>query len=648
MTLASKKGKGVPAYVCNIPVQSTPQTLPNGWLKHRGSYKQVIYSEIDENITVKEFDADIVYRCCIAYLRVIAENKVANLTASIPKNMSARVNACSVLAATIRELGYRAELSYHNLLYPNVNDTRRIFIFLGQNLPKKEIASGASGTVKLEDLICHHLATSIKESWMPYFCPFTKRIPGNYSTAKRFTAMSAVRIPSRGRSLKVTPGLEDYYARFLAPLTQQPNRADDVAPSVFEYNLAIYAEAAERDAEWASKGAASGMNPVDYRKNKLRGILGRMNDSVRGAVVEGGADARRADSFDSVIASFQGVGVGDDGQFGRKKVFTNEDVVVEAVVTTTKETEEERLAKQQAELDALQQTLADIATKIQDHNKEMEDFISLIRQLEAQLAEEDRKRLELEKEYKIKKKTFGLLENAEDNMRQLQELCQQTSGSLIEMSGEWEKVRRPIVDKYRALKDEKANQSDEAKSKVDRIKEIRALIKKLIAEIRAKEEMFTQLQETYKAAPKDTNRSMYTRRILDTVKNIKKQKVDIDRILLDTRTLQREINSVTDTAVRSFDAVKDMLYADAKKDATAKLAIKSFAVIDEKFQALLLAIDETGTYQNNVFSLTSKIDHISGKTNTLNTDRLLNDLKNVKNENQALIKQVKSKMEAAQ
>ncbi|GAM23567.1 hypothetical protein SAMD00019534_067420 [Acytostelium subglobosum LB1] len=600
--------------------------------------------DLAKDITIKEFDADTVYKGVLAYLKLINAEKVANLSSSIPKNMSARVNSCSILANTIKELGYRAELSYHNLLYPNVNDTRRIFVFLGQHLPKKEVTEGVSAD-GLKDLICTYLASSIKESWMPYFCPFSKRIPGNYSTARLFTA-APVKIPARGRQLKLTPGLEDYYIKFLEPVTLQPNRCEDIAPSVFEYNLAIFAEAQERENEWNTKGSASGLNPLEYKKNKSKNIMAKMGDSVRSAMVEASTENfRNKFSFDQVIGEFgQGSANNDYGQFARKKEFAAEDLTI--TEPKDKETEEERQQKQQAEIEALQQSIQELSERMSASNNEMESWIQQLRQLESQMSEEDRRRAELEKEYKVKKKTFGLLENADENMAKLQELCQQSSANLIEMSTEWEKVRRPIVEKYRQLKDEKSNQSDEAKSKVERIKEIRALIKKLIGEIKTKEELIAQLQETYKQSPKDTNRSMYTRRILESVKNIDKQRVDIDRILLDTRGLQKEINSITDTAVRTFDQVKDMLYADAKKDETAKNAIKKFAVIDEKFQTLLTAIDETGTHQNNILTITSKIDHISQKTSTLNTDRLLNDLKTVKTENQTLIKQVKSKMEA--
>ena len=40
------------------------------------------------------------------------------------------------------------------------------------------------------------------------------------------------------------------------------------------------------------------------------------------------------------------------------------------------------------------------------------------------------------------------------------------------------------------------------------------------------------------------NRSAYTRRIMEIVVNIKRQKEDIDKILVDTRKVQRELNQV--------------------------------------------------------------------------------------------------------
>lgn len=51
-------------------------------------------------------------------------------------------------------------------------------------------------------------------------------------------------------------------------------------------------------------------------------------------------------------------------------------------------------------------------------------------------------------------------------------------------------------------------------------------------------------------------RTAYTRRILEIINNIKKQTEEIDKIVEDTKQLQRDINIVSDRVDRSF------VYAD--------------------------------------------------------------------------------------
>ncbi|KYQ90649.1 hypothetical protein DLAC_09283 [Tieghemostelium lacteum] len=611
--------------------------------------------ELNENITgVKDFDCDMTYEFIISYLRLINENKINNLPTTLPKNMSARVNTCSLLSNIIKEMGYRSELSYHQILYPNVGDTRKIFTFLGQNLPKKVDTETKEGRMKLEDQIALYFQNTVKESWIPYFCPFSKRVPGNYSTARLFTT-TTLKIPSKGRQLKNTPGLEEYYLRVLPVLSKQVNRFDDIAPSVFEYNLTIYADAQERDLEWNSKGSASGLNPLDYKKNKAKQILSKMNNSIMNDMntqSASGSSFGGQDSFSTLLKEF-GTGKWVDanqGQFNRKKLFTNEhlsggNIDLKQQSMTSEETEEERQAKRQEELDQLQSKLNEITDRMQQFVKEIEQFASMMRQVESENVEQDQRRETLEKTYKLKKKTFGLLDDAEGNMKELQGLCNQTSQNLVELSMEWEKVRQPIVEKYRSIKDKKMNQQDEAKSKIERIKEMSELIKKLVHDIQQREEHFSQLQEAYKTAPKDTNRSIYTRRIMESVKNIKKQKVDIDKVLLDTKALLKEINTITDSAYRSHEVIKDLLSKEDRKDPLSKQVVRVFSTIESKFEQLYISIDETGQFRNNILNLNSKIDHSTQKSNTLNMDRLVIDLKNVKEENQTLIKTIKAKIQ---
>jgi hypothetical protein len=58
-------------------------------------------------------------------------------------------------------------------------------------------------------------------------------------------------------------------------------------------------------------------------------------------------------------------------------------------------------------------------------------------------------------------------------------------------------------------------------------------MKDLILEIRQKEDYIKQLQEEYENLPKNINREEFIFKIMDVVKNIEKQKLEINKYLIE-------------------------------------------------------------------------------------------------------------------
>lgn len=56
------------------------------------------------------------------------------------------------------------------------------------------------------------------------------------------------------------------------------------------------------------------------------------------------------------------------------------------------------------------------------------------------------------------------------------------------------------------------------------------------------------------------NRNSYTSRILEIIGNIRKQKASIDKVLNDTREIQKEINSINGQLDRQFTVTDDLLF----------------------------------------------------------------------------------------
>eukprot|EP01113_Clastostelium_recurvatum_P012785 TRINITY_DN16665_c0_g1_i2.p1 TRINITY_DN16665_c0_g1~~TRINITY_DN16665_c0_g1_i2.p1 ORF type:complete len:624 (-),score=205.72 TRINITY_DN16665_c0_g1_i2:48-1919(-) len=603
---------------------------------------------IEDGITtLAQFEPDVVYKACLCYVRLIDESKAEPFSESFPRGMSSRVNVATNMAAAIKELGYRAELNYHQLLYPNPNDLRKLLMWLQQAVPQKtDEPSASTGGVSsakaiLSDQISKALANIPKETWIPWQ-HHTQAHVGNTSRSRNLRSLK-LHTPVRGRAVKTTPGLDAYYTKYLPPITAQPLRRDDIPPSVFETNLSAYADAQERENEWNTSGLSSGLNPTAYKDTKLKGILSQMAYTLRTHLAEASRASDSAANLSRLMGGFEG-GHSADSSLRRKVEFIQESEAP-ALEPKVQVSEEERLAKQQQEIADAQLAVSKITNEIQQFEKDVQSLESAMRQFEAGTQDEDTKRETLEKEYRIKKRTYELLADADKNIDELQKISGASSVRLVELASEWEKHRVPMLEQIRSLKDEQMNKQDETKTKLEQIKEMRARLRQLVEEIQSKEEHYQQLLEAYAALPKDLTRAVYTRRILEIVKNVKKQKVDINKILLDTRNLRKEINTVSETLGRVFAIVDELVFQDAnvRKDPTAVQAYKHFAAMDEGFKKLVRVIEETGVARTSVLTLESKSEQIQLRTNTLNVDRLEKDLEEIKQENQKLIQKIKAR-----
>ena len=80
---------------------------------------------------------------------------------------------------------------------------------------------------------------------------------------------------------------------------------------------------------------------------------------------------------------------------------------------------------------------------------------------------------------------------------------------------------------------------------------------------------------------KDSSRVAYTRKIMEIVYNIQRQKEDINKIIGDTRIVQIEINRLEGKLDRVFTMTDEQIYKDAKKDEARRTAYKLLASLRE-------------------------------------------------------------------
>ena len=166
--------------------------------------------------------------------------------------------------------------------------------------------------------------------------------------------------------------------------------------------------------------------------------------------------------------------------------------------------------------------------------------------------------------------------------------------------------------------------------------------KELAAEAQEKDQLYRQLLEQWKALEKGKLRSTHTDKILEGLNNVKKQNRDIDKVLLDTRDLMKEINQITDTLGRSFAIVDELIYRDAagkdgeKGDEAAKTAYKLLVAMNEKFNDLTNSMRDTVSTRNEILELERKITAVKLRTDTLDLKQVRADLDALKAENAEL------------
>lgn len=527
-------------------------------------------------------------------------------------------------------------------MYPNEADTRKLLMWLQELLPKPDERPATNDRASIVNrAIDEELAylSSAKNIWTPAFCNAASRRGQNYwasssfATRDVYTPTTPVYYRDFGRK---TAEMDRYFSQYQASITAQVP-TESIAPSVFEYDLQSYTDHVERENEWNTRGVESGLNPMQFLAKKKKEIRASMARHLRDAMAakwSGADDFARRRAQASV-----------DSKFARELKLKDVDAAL-ASSETEEELEQKRVAEREAALEDLKRAEEDLKT-VEDR---IQHYINEMRQLRAQIQVEDEKLQELQRKHQQLKIVFDRLPDAKANIEKLKQLAQDQANKLAEYAAEWEKMRVPLVDEYRGIRDRMYDREAAAKAKLELIKGMRKRIRETIEEVNKKDDTYKDLIDTYKTLPKDA-RGNYTKRILEMVNNVKKQIVEINKVLVDTKALQKEINSVTETLNRSFAVTEELVFADAKKHPEIATVYKKLASMNDAFNGLVDTAEKTATTKNEILSLDEKITKIQARSANLNLETMLADLAAVRAENakfEERIKRINAKIAAMQ
>eukprot|EP01126_Amoeba_proteus_P055628 TRINITY_DN6922_c0_g2_i4.p1 TRINITY_DN6922_c0_g2~~TRINITY_DN6922_c0_g2_i4.p1 ORF type:complete len:491 (-),score=138.30 TRINITY_DN6922_c0_g2_i4:250-1722(-) len=472
--------------------------------------------------------------------------------------------------------------------------------------------------------------TSSAAVWTPHFTNFLSRRKKNYYDLDPFTTryLYTPSTPVFYQQGRLNSDQKRYFSNDLPFFTNQGRNRKSIVPSILEYNVRHATEAQERETEWNTVGLSSGKNPLQWRKFKQEGIISSMAVAIRASTSKKSNAQQNIDEFLKSFASKE-----DENMFNRTKKFAKETLKD----VQPQETEEQIRQRREKEREESDRKLEEVEGKLQHVEQDMQVANTEILQLKATLQKEVEKTEELGKKFTELKATMELIKNAAENMQKLQDNIESQKEKLLGWQGKWEEIRVPLIEDYRELKLKYSRREEEIVLRREEIKNMRAEIKTLVAASTKKDERYKQLLEILKGMKDQERRDIYTNKILVLVDTVKKYRTEINTILIDNKIVQKEINVLLDTLKRTFTDVEDLIFKEVKKkEKSTTDSYKRLARIDEIFKELTDVYSKTGTTTNQALQLGEKINKLEARTTSLNMERINEDLKQVREENQRL------------
>lgn len=325
-------------------------------------------------------------------------------------------------------------------------------------------------------------------------------------------------------------------------------------------------------------------------------------------------------------------------------VFAKDEVVSQIGTEAEKpHTEEELQKKREEEVLGLKEELESLSSKLDQLDLEVKKYSAGVKQMEEEITTQTRQNIEKEENYKVKKRTLDLLPDAENNIAKLQGIVDSSAQKLVTLANQWEKHRVPLIEQYRELKELNSKKESEAEKKLEEIKVFRQKMKEVADDARSKEEMLKHLNAEYNSMNKDEKRSGYTKRMMEIMSSIKKQRAGIDKVLTDTKSIQKEINSLSGKLDRTFTVTDELIFRDAKRDESVKKAYRYLAALHESCEQLVQTVADTGVIMREIRELEDQIENESKNKVLSNLEKITSDYQQMKKENQSMVEKIKHK-----
>lgn len=626
----------------------------------------------DDMSLLDQFDKHLLYHAstvCVHLLFSLQQKTMDfELPNVLPPDMASCYRTCSKLANAIQALGYRDKIQFDQFLYPNESSTRKLLSWMAEQVSalkasdeEGDEANGASkqeakSSMSLQERITSSLSALAKSTWTvpnPLSSGVVKSAYAvrQYHEKRRFQSIAINCDSSLNNNNKISDDERVYESMFKPLVSQQLFEKHQLAPSVFEDNTRHLLSAQLSEEEWNEHGIESGLNRNEFEQAKsqrIMSIVSRALASSKRSAQQNYSKNVMENVLNKIAQQNASLSLGHDGDdedeegaFSRRVQYEAETQDVSKKIAQEKENPELEEQRRIEEITTLQTYMDKVGKAMVNIKQDIERISNEIRQTEEELESEKQIKKKSEEKYNTVRTSVKLLADKENNMRELKRISDLSAAKLIELATEWESHRKPLIDQIRMIKSQDYQNKSSAKNQYEQYKKNRETMRQMVHDIKNKEEIIARLKKEYDELPKDIDRSIYVTRILDVVKNVEKQTQEINKILTLNRTLTNEIATTSDKLSRTFREVEELIYKDAQTNESSKKVYKSLLTMRETFEKIISSIQDAGVATNQIRDMEQDMERIKSRQDTANMERVANDLKMIKEENQKVLAELK-------
>ncbi|XP_034937150.1 coiled-coil domain-containing protein 22 homolog [Chelonus insularis] len=575
--------------------------------------------DIDDNITnMGGFSTELVVEATVRCLEIIRPG--LELSRSFPENMAAKFRMASNLAQICSELGYRGDIGIQTFLYSSEADLRRVFMFLLEKLPKesdKEVHETLSKLEELERSIAGILAVQLSKPWLPHYCH--KSSSGGY-TKMPYTSvkLEETLIDTKDETLN------EYQTRYQPSICDQLTNPETLLPSIISHQARLLHS-----------------KPLDLSERiKFLNDFKKSEDNNKQTISFNETRLMSRFLLNERLESTPEPSKSEEKNTNEEEVSKLSSDISKLAVETSEENKEEM---ENVKIEQMKTDCENLRSQIEVLQSEIKQLSVELTEKMAQQQEEQKKMQELETERNIDAKIYELMKDPDNSVEKLEEAVEAEKNKLINLATQWEKHRVPLIKQYRDEREKYFAKTSTSQKKLDELRQLREKEKELLEECQQKDQQYYQLMSEVAKLPKDVNRSAYTQRILEIINNVRKQKDEINKVLGDTREIQKEINVLTGKLERSFTVVDEMIFRDAKNNEASRKAYKLLATLHSDCSELVKLVEETGATMREIRDLEEQIDAESAKNIEANLERITADLEQMRQETASLTAQLANK-----